>query len=178
MGWSRLANAAFESYGPSTRPTRTMTEFWRVYQHKTEDVASAISEVTGTCEDMEQATSELYGLPLRDLTVLEDGAGQQLLRLKYFSSYNQVTALDYDVIVQGTDPVAYWQVFRNNGSSARSRPAWLSLPALMAPIGRSWRSAQAEYGRDWPWCKAMPMRCHGRTPLSTSCTPSRSPTSA
>ena len=85
MGWSRSANAAFKSYASVDRgPLGTMTEFWRVYQHKTEDVASAISEVTGTCEDMEQATSELYGLPLRDLTVLEVGAGQQLLRLKYF----------------------------------------------------------------------------------------------
>ncbi|TFV58288.1 methyltransferase domain-containing protein [Mycobacterium sp. PS03-16] len=93
---------------------------------------------------METMASESLGMSLRGLEILEVGAGQQLLRLKYFSRNNNVTALDYDIIVQGFDPAAYMRVFRSNGPKRTLKTVLRKL----AGIDRSyWSELEKHIGR-------------------------------
>jgi len=94
----------------------TVSEFWNIYLAKTQDVAGYVAGVVAKSKEMEQLTEEQLGMKLEDLHILEIGAGQQLLRLRYFAAKNQVTAVDYDVIPQGLAPAAYWKVLRQNGA--------------------------------------------------------------
>ena len=94
----------------------TLSEFWHVYRHKTGDVAGTVASVVNASREMESLAEQKLGLGLQDLEMLEIGAGQQLLRSKYFSTKNRVTAVDYDVVLQGLDPAACWKVLRKNGA--------------------------------------------------------------
>ena len=93
-----------------------MSEFWHVYQHKIDDISGTVAGVVATSKEVENVAEVKLGLRLAGLDVLEIGAGQQLLRLKYFSTKNRATAVDYDIVPQGLDPAAYWKVLRQNGA--------------------------------------------------------------
>lgn len=116
MGSENSGSIGRKSYASlDGRGLGTLAEFWHLYRHNTENAKSKIASTISTCEEMQQTASEEFDLTLRDLDVLEVGAGQQLLMLKYFSRNNRVTALDYDIVIQGFDPAAYVRVFKENG---------------------------------------------------------------
>ena len=80
---------SFKSYASlDSRGLGTVAEFWHLYRHKTADIAGTIASVVSTCEEMEQSLAESFDLTLRNLNVLEVGAGQRLLRAQYFSRKN------------------------------------------------------------------------------------------
>lgn len=145
MGSSHPSDATLKSYASlNSGGLGTLSEFWRVYRHKTSDVTGNVASVVGTCKDMEKDVAEQFGLALRDMAVLEVGAGQQLLRLKYFSLTNDVTALDYDIIIQGLDIPAYFRVFTNNGPKRMLKTVLRKL----AGIDRSyWNELEKHIGR-------------------------------
>jgi SAM-dependent methyltransferase len=93
----------------------TLSEFWHVYRHKTDDVAGTVSAMINASREMEALSESKLGIRIAGSKLLEIGAGQQMLRLKYMSTRAQVTAVDYDVILQGFDPAAYFRVLRRNG---------------------------------------------------------------
>ena len=93
----------------------TLSEFWNVYRHKTRDIAGTVSAMVSASKEMERLAEKELGIRLKGSNMLEIGAGQQMLRLKYFSTLSHVTAIDYDVILQGPDPAAHWKVLRQNG---------------------------------------------------------------
>ncbi|BBZ06392.1 hypothetical protein MDOR_05610 [Mycolicibacterium doricum] len=145
MGSPHPSDGTLKSYASlNSGSVGTLSEFWRVYRHKTSDVAGNVANVVETCEDMERAASEHFGLSLEGVAMLEVGAGQQLLRLKYFSRHNTVTALDYDLIVQGFDLAAYFRVFRRNGPKRTLK----TVLRKVAGIDRSyWNELEKHIGR-------------------------------
>lgn len=162
MGSSNSDSAEFKSYASlDSRGLGTVAEFWHLYRHKTADIAGTIASVVSTCEEMEQSLAESFDLTLRNLNVLEVGAGQQLLRLKYFSRKNRVTALDYDIIIQGFDPAAYWRVLRANGPKRAlktglrklagiDRAYWKELEKHTGPVRDRLKVVQGD-ARAMPW---------------------------
>lgn len=107
----------FKSYSSLSKTgLNTLTEFRDVYRHKTSDISGTVAKVVETCEEMERISAAEYGRRLVDMDVLEVGAGQQMLRLKYFGRRNRVVSLDYDVIIQGFTLSEYWRSLRRNGA--------------------------------------------------------------
>jgi SAM-dependent methyltransferase len=146
MNLSRPPESRFKSYASlkSGGLATTVSEFMQLYRHKTADIAGSVASVVKSCEAMERLFSETAGLPLRDLDVLEVGAGQQLLRTKYFSGNNRVVALDYDITVQGFDPAGYWRLLRNNGAKRTLK----TILRKASGIDRAyWRELEKRTGR-------------------------------
>ncbi len=65
--------------------------------------------------EIEELVYDAYGVRLRGLKMLDVGAGQMLLELRYFARANDVTGIDSDVIPQGLDPLAFLAMLRANG---------------------------------------------------------------
>lgn len=64
---------------------------------------------------LEEVIERETGLRIRDLDVLDVGAGQFLLQMAYFAARNRVVGIDLNVIVQGFDPIGYWRMLCANG---------------------------------------------------------------
>lgn len=145
MGSSRLTNTSLKSYTSlNAKRLSTLSEFWHVYRHKTADVEGSVTSVLDSCEEVERTVADDFDVRLRNLDVLEVGAGQQPLRLKYFSLANRAVALDYDVFTQGVDLGGYWRIFRQNGSKRVVK----TLLRKASGIDRAyWKHAEKRVGR-------------------------------
>jgi ubiquinone/menaquinone biosynthesis C-methylase UbiE len=64
---------------------------------------------------VEQLVEERFGVALEGRKMLDVGAGQRLLQMKYFAARNSVVGIDLDVIAQGFDPAGYVRMLRANG---------------------------------------------------------------
>ena len=56
-----------------------------------------------------------WGRDIRDIKMLEIGAGQNMERARYFARCNQVIATDLDVVPIGFDVKGYWLLMKQNG---------------------------------------------------------------
>ena len=65
--------------------------------------------------EQEQLIAQRLGKPLRHLKILEVGPGQSRERAHYFGIYNDVTAIDSDVIPYSLDLVGYLRMIKENG---------------------------------------------------------------
>jgi SAM-dependent methyltransferase len=121
----------------------TLSESWHIYRHKADDVSGAVAFMVAASNKMESLAGQRLGLRLEGKNLLEIGAGQQMLRLKYFSAKSHATAVDYDVVTQGLDPAAYWKVLRRNGAKRFVKTALRK----MAGIDRAyWRELEKYAG--------------------------------
>jgi SAM-dependent methyltransferase len=98
-----------------TRPIELLREARHLYKAHTADVPDRVTKVLTRLQEMEILVSEHYALELHGLQVLDVGAGQRLLQMTYFSRSNSVVGIDRDVIVQGADFRAYFDMIRTNG---------------------------------------------------------------
>lgn len=71
--------------------------------------------------EVEQLVFASYGTSVADLSVLDVGAGQRLLEMKYFSVKNAVVGIDRDVIVEGFDPRAYIKLLARQGANRAAK---------------------------------------------------------
>jgi SAM-dependent methyltransferase len=79
------------------------------------DIRREIAGVVDHVEAMERLVQERFDLRLSGLRMLDVGAGQRLLELKYFSVRNAVVGIDRDVIVEGFNPTGYARMLLSNG---------------------------------------------------------------
>ncbi|MFO7686421.1 MAG: class I SAM-dependent methyltransferase [Desulfobacterales bacterium] len=122
----------------------TLSEFWHLYRHKTGDIQGAIASTVAASNEMEALAERSLGIQIAGKELLEIGAGQQMLRLKYMSTRARVTAVDYDVILQGFDPAAYLKVLRKNGLKRFAK----TVLRKAAGIDRAcWRELERQTGQ-------------------------------
>jgi SAM-dependent methyltransferase len=130
----------------------TLAEFWHLYRHKTGDIQGTIASTVAASKEMEARAERSLGIRIADSEVLEIGAGQQMLRLKYMSTRARVTAVDYDVIPQGFDLAAYLKVLRKNGPKRFAK----TVLRKAAGIDRAcWRELERQAGQKI--AKRLPM---------------------
>ncbi len=65
--------------------------------------------------EVEELVRSNYARKLEGLRMLDVGAGQRMLEMKYFSVRNAVVGIDRDVIVTGFDPRAYLHLLVRQG---------------------------------------------------------------
>jgi len=71
--------------------------------------------VIARADQIEALVADRFGVKLEGLRILDIGAGQRLLQMKYFSQKNEVVGIDRDVVIQGLDLRGYLHMFRTNG---------------------------------------------------------------
>jgi SAM-dependent methyltransferase len=93
-----------------------VAEALSLLKHHTADVGAQVA-VHLTRMDAARADIEAaLGAPLTGKHILEIGPGQQLRQARYFAADNQVTAVDLDEVVLGTNPIELLRTLRVNGS--------------------------------------------------------------
>jgi SAM-dependent methyltransferase len=100
-----------ESKGIAAR----LREAWNLTAALLHDVDAGVDRDLMRLRRVEEAVVEETGLVMRDLDVLDVGAGQLLLAMMYFGRGNRVVGIDQNVIAQGFDPLVYWRMLRANG---------------------------------------------------------------
>lgn len=83
--------------------------------HKNQSASKKISSQIRNLTAIGHHIEEIYKQPLKEQNILEIGPGQMLKQSYFFAQHNNVTALDYDVIVRGLKPLGYIKMAQKNG---------------------------------------------------------------
>lgn len=78
----------------------------------------------------EALINEHLGLKLRDLDILEIGAGQLQAHARYLAVNNRVVGIDLDVMPQSFSPLVYLKMLRTNGLRRTAKTAGRKLLGL------------------------------------------------
>jgi SAM-dependent methyltransferase len=111
------------------------------------DIHQQVADVLARVRKLERLTDEKLGLKLEGLEMLDVGAGQLLLQMRYFAARNRVVGIDRDLIVQGFDPRGYLEMARTNG--ARRAAKTIGRKALVID-SRYRRELDHQLGADTP----------------------------
>jgi SAM-dependent methyltransferase len=104
------------SYSSTTRGLRpTIREVRNLIGAHSRSAEAEMHDVIARAQRIERLVDDRYGVELVGLRMLDVGAGQRALQMKYFSRKNDVVGIDRDVVVQGFEPAAYIRMVRTNG---------------------------------------------------------------
>lgn len=93
---------------------REATNLVRLYSA---DISRQAAITVAHLERMERLVELHLGFKLESLYMLDVGAGQRLVQMRYFSARgNDVVGVDRDLIVQGFDLLSYLRMARSNGA--------------------------------------------------------------
>src|SRR5713101_5727362 len=105
-----------KSYSSTTRGLRPLVrEVRNLVRAHSQSAESEMRGVIARAEQIEALVADRFGVKLEGLRILDIGAGQRLLQMKYFSQKNEVVGIDRDVVIQGLDLRGYLHMFRTNG---------------------------------------------------------------
>jgi myo-inositol-1-phosphate synthase len=76
---------------------------WHLYKFQSRDLSEQVKSVLNGMQYVEKDVREKTGIEVRDLKILDIGAGQDLRNATYFAVHNDVVGIDLDEIVQGLD---------------------------------------------------------------------------
>jgi SAM-dependent methyltransferase len=86
-----------------------------LYRSHCADISGHVRRVISSLKSLEGEIHKRYSVTLRDLDILDVGAGQFLIQLLYFSRFNRAVGIDWNVIVHGANPVQYLKMLLANG---------------------------------------------------------------
>ena len=93
-----------------------VTESINLVHASSRDMPQQVARTIAHQKRIERLVTEHAGIGLEGLSMLDVGAGQRLIQMKYFTARgNNVVGVDRDLIVQGFDPFGYLQMARTNG---------------------------------------------------------------
>jgi SAM-dependent methyltransferase len=98
-----------------TGPLDLFQEARHLYHGHTGSISGRVERALDRLREIEELSTDFYGLELKELDMLDVGAGQRLLQMAYFSENNRVVGIDADVIVQGVDILGIVKMLRANG---------------------------------------------------------------
>jgi SAM-dependent methyltransferase len=98
-----------------TSLTRFFSEAWNLYRSQSSGVRAQVERTLTRLQELEVELKEMYGCELRDKDVIDVGAGQFLLHLRYLAKNNRAVGIDSDVIAQNLDIRNYVRMLRVNG---------------------------------------------------------------
>lgn len=87
-----------------------------MHQGRKARAGAEVESVFRRIQGVEECIRQYYGVTIDDLDVLDIGSGQNLIELHKFSTKNRAIGIDFDVIAQGFDPKAFFNMWRCNGS--------------------------------------------------------------
>jgi SAM-dependent methyltransferase len=87
----------------------------------TADIPREVAGIVEHLRALEQLVQERFDITLKGLRMLDVGAGQRLLEMKYFAVSNEVVGVDRDVIVEGFDLPGYCRMLVSNGPMRTSK---------------------------------------------------------
>ena len=93
-----------------------LLEMWHLYKFQSRDLSEQVKSVLKGLQDVEKDVREKTGLEVRNLKILDVGAGQDLRNATYFAVHNDVVGIDLDEIIQGLDLRGYYRMWRKNGA--------------------------------------------------------------
>lgn len=117
------------------------------------DARGTVTRSIEKLREIEKLVKSTYGIRLSGLELLDVGAGQLLLELRYFARSNEVTGIDSDVIAQGLDPRTLVAIMRANGWQRFAKTLGRKLMGIDA------RHA-AELQRQLSGARGRPMTVH------------------
>jgi len=139
-GRTSEGSAGLKSYSSATRgPRAFVREVRNLRTTYSGDADAEARALVGRLTEVERLVAERFGLDLRGLRMLDVGAGQRLLQMKYFSGANTVVGIDLDVIAQGFDPAAYLRMLRVNGVKRTAKTVGRKLLGVDARQSRALR---------------------------------------
>ena len=105
-----------KSYTSATRgPRALLREVRNLRKVYSRDPKAEMQALVERLRAVEELVEERFDVVLEDMKMLDVGAGQRLLQMKYFALRNSVVGIDLDVIPQGFDPAGYFRMLRANG---------------------------------------------------------------
>ncbi len=105
-----------KSYTASARgPGEFAREIVHLVRAHSRDAGAEMRALAARLSEVEELVQSSYGTTLEGLRMLDVGAGQRMLEMKYFSVKNTVVGIDRDVIVEGIDPRAYLRLLMRQG---------------------------------------------------------------
>jgi SAM-dependent methyltransferase len=110
----------------TSRPTTfgvLLQEAVDLYRSHSTDISGHVRGVINNLKLVEIEIHQRYGMALRDLDILDVGAGQFLIQLLYFSRRNRAVGIDWDVIVHGANPIQYLKMLLVNGPKRTAKTA-------------------------------------------------------
>ena len=115
-GWTDSTIEMTRSYTSTTQgPRALLREAWNLRKVYSRDPTVEMQALVARLRAVEELVEERFGVALEDMKMLDVGAGQRLLQMKYFAPRNSVVGIDLDVIPQGFDPAGYFRMLRANG---------------------------------------------------------------
>jgi SAM-dependent methyltransferase len=112
------ANAKVTSYSSRAGgPLSTAKSVVSLMRQHLGDPSVRVATAIAHLRRVEQRVFDAEGLELRSLRMLDVGAGQRLVQMRYFDAWgNDVVGVDRDCVVQGFDPAGYVKMARTNGA--------------------------------------------------------------
>jgi SAM-dependent methyltransferase len=112
----RSASTVLRSYSSLPGGARTrLREFVELYRWQSGDVQVQVDGFLTRLRRVEDLAFAHTGRQLRGMRLLEIGCGQRFNQSKYFAQWNDVVAIDLDVIARGLNPLPYLAMLRENG---------------------------------------------------------------
>lgn len=133
-----------------------VAELHALFQRKRGDAARRrAEEILRGVRRTEREINDHYGVELKDMDVLDIGAGQMLGHLAYFARRNRAVGVDMDVIVQDFNPLNYFAMWQANGL----RRVIKTLGRKLTGFDRRFRSELMRLGgwESWPRLRVLRM---------------------
>lgn len=135
-----VSNASPRSYSSLHSGARKrLREFAELYRAHTRSAAAQVRVMIEHLERIEALAEGHTGVALRDMRLLEIGCGQRLSQTMYLARWNDVVAIDLDVVARGFDVGAYATMLRENGPVRFAKTVGRKVLGLDRALGKELR---------------------------------------